>query len=495
MLVTAATLHRTARIAIRATKAQRRRCFGLLRSAGDVRALVLDCNRQLREWKLPPVVSYRDLCREVAGMAFGELGSVGARSVIRRYSEEWFEAARRRKAGTAAGFPRRKKALLPVRYYHGTFRLDGERLRIPVAGGSAPLVLRLGRAVPYPQESVRSVTLLCEAGRLYVDVTAALQAEDHGLDPGTVAGVDPGIIHPFAVVSGGEALLVSGRGLRAECHLHLADTKARARHMGRKAPRKGQRGSRRWRKLRRAQRRAEARHRRRIHQGQHEAARAVVAWAIDHTVGTLRVGDPEGICNRGVGRRQNLRLRNWRRTHLIGALKDKAALARASGWSRWTSGGPPRRVCSAGGGSPSRGAGASPARTVDSGGTGTSSVPQTSPQLAAERSAGSRGSSTVGWGLPPHGVTGDGIVTMSAGPAWPMAAGSRWAPGVARRRARSGGLVLPWTGPVLRHQRSARIRLPPSSGKRAKDSGQGIRRGVSGSWLVPSLLRSVGPLA
>ena len=53
----------------------------------------------------------------------------------------------------------------------------------------------------------------------------------------------------------------------------------------------------------------------------------MVVWAVDHRVGTLRVGDPEGICNRDVGRRQNLRLRNWGRTHLIGALKDKAAMA------------------------------------------------------------------------------------------------------------------------------------------------------------------------
>jgi putative transposase len=187
--------------------------------------------------------------------------------------------------------------------------------------------VRLARALPYPEESVRSLTLLSEAGRLYVDVTAALSPEDHGLDPKIVAGVDPGIIHPFAVVAGEEALIVSGRGLRAECHLHLADTKARARHMGRKAPTRGQRGSRRWRKLRRAQRRREARHRRRIRQGHHEAAKAVVAWAVDRKVGTLRVGDPEGICNRDAGRRQNLRLRNWGRTHLIGALRDKAEMA------------------------------------------------------------------------------------------------------------------------------------------------------------------------
>src|ERR1700738_4697478 len=94
-----ATLHRSARISVRATKAQRRRLYGLLRSAGDVRALVLDCNRQLREWKLPRVVTYQGLCREIAGMTFGELDTVGARSVLRRYSTGWFEAARRRKAG------------------------------------------------------------------------------------------------------------------------------------------------------------------------------------------------------------------------------------------------------------------------------------------------------------------------------------------------------------------------------------------------------------
>src|SRR5437660_6735913 len=162
MVAMATTLHRSARIPIRATRAQRRRLFGLMRSAGDVRALVLDCNRQLREWKMAPVVSYQALCREFAGMSFGELDMVGARSVIRRYSTEWFEAAKRRKAGLPVGFPRRKKALLAVRWYHGTFRIDGERLRIPVRRGAPPLVVRLARAVPYPAESVRSLTLLAE---------------------------------------------------------------------------------------------------------------------------------------------------------------------------------------------------------------------------------------------------------------------------------------------------------------------------------------------
>jgi hypothetical protein len=159
------SLHRSARIAIRATRPQRRRLYGLLRSAGDVRALVLDCNRQLREWRLPPVVSYRALCREIAGMSFGELDSVGARSVIRRYSTEWFEAAKRRKAGQHAGFPRRKKALLSVRWYHGTFRIDGDRLTVPVRRGARRWwCASQGRPPARPSPSARSPSSVRRVG-------------------------------------------------------------------------------------------------------------------------------------------------------------------------------------------------------------------------------------------------------------------------------------------------------------------------------------------
>jgi len=39
------------------------------------------------------------------------------------------------------------------------------------------------------------------------------------------------------------------------------------------------------------------------------------------------VGDPKGITIRDCGRHQNLRLRTWRRTHLLACLADKAQLA------------------------------------------------------------------------------------------------------------------------------------------------------------------------
>ncbi|MGS2618138.1 RNA-guided endonuclease InsQ/TnpB family protein, partial [Micromonospora sp. LZ34] len=318
------------------TAAQRRRCFGLLRSAGDVWACVLEINTWRWRRRDAPLVGYQDLCRElsVSGPGtFGELDSTGARSVLRRFSDAWFAAAKRRREGdVSARFPRRRRALMPVRWYHGTFGLDGRRVRIPTAKGGPPLAVRLARELPYPVEQVRSVTLLCEGGRLFLDVTAEVPVATYPAscqpDPGRVAGVDLGIIHPYAVAGpDGEGLLVSGRAIRAEHRMHLADTKARRRATASRAPKPGQSGSRRWRKHRRRARLIEARHRRRVRQAQHEAAATLVSWAVRQRVGVLHVGDPRGVLDIDAGRRHNLRLRQWQIGRLLQILTDKATLA------------------------------------------------------------------------------------------------------------------------------------------------------------------------
>jgi transposase len=216
----------------------------------------------------------------------GELSVVAMRSVVRRYADAFFETAKRRRAGERARYPRRKHALFPLRWYQGTFAIDGRRVRLNTVRGCADLWLRLSRELPCPLDQLRSVTLLADGGRLWLDVTAAVPVESHDLEDGRVAGVDLGIIHPYAVASGTAALLVSGRQIRAKERVHLADTKARAKRMSPKTPRRGQRGSRRWRKLRANQRRAEARHRRRVRLAHHQGATAVIAWAIAQRVGT-----------------------------------------------------------------------------------------------------------------------------------------------------------------------------------------------------------------
>jgi IS605 OrfB family transposase len=323
-------VHRTAHLRLRLTRRQTARCYGLLRAAGDVWAWLLDTNRQRRQQGEPAISNYQAWCRELAmSGGFGELSTVGARSVLQRYSDAWFQATKRRKAGQRdAGFPRHKRALIPIRFYHGTFTIQGQRVRLPVARGRPELWVRLARPLPYPPEQVRAVTLLADGGRLWLAVTAAVPIQqDHDLDSGRVAGVDLGIIHPCAVVTQDAGLLVSGRAIRAESYLHRADQQARQTKAAPRAPRPGQRGSRRWWRHRARLRRAEARHRRRVHQAQYQAAKQVITFALQQRIGTLLVGDPKGITENDAGRVQNWRLRQWRRTHLLQALRDKAEQA------------------------------------------------------------------------------------------------------------------------------------------------------------------------
>jgi hypothetical protein len=138
-------VHRTARAGLRVTVGQRRRLLGLLASGGDVWACVLELNTWRRARQDRPLVSYQELCRELAASGpgtFGELDTAGARSVLRRYSDAWFAAAERRRSDRRARFPRRRRALMPLRWYHGTFTLEGRRLRIPIARGCRPLRVR-----------------------------------------------------------------------------------------------------------------------------------------------------------------------------------------------------------------------------------------------------------------------------------------------------------------------------------------------------------------
>ena len=122
-------------------------------------------------------------------------------------------------------------------------------------------------------------------------------------------------------------MLVSGRAIRVEHRLHLAEKKGRSRALATRAPKRGQAGSRRWRKYRAKSRRLEGRHVRRVTQATHEAARAVVDFAVQARIGTFVVGDPRGLLKNDAGKRQNLAVNNWKPGQMIAALADKAALA------------------------------------------------------------------------------------------------------------------------------------------------------------------------
>ena len=71
-------VHRTAHIRLRVTRHQADRCYGLMRSAGDLWAWLLDTNRERLEQGAAPIVGYQALCRQLTARGpVGELSAVG----------------------------------------------------------------------------------------------------------------------------------------------------------------------------------------------------------------------------------------------------------------------------------------------------------------------------------------------------------------------------------------------------------------------------------
>ncbi len=142
-----------------ASRAQARRLWALLVAGGDVWACVLELNVLRRRRGDLALVTWRELYRELAASGpgtFGELDTTAARSVLRRYSDAWFAAARARRGGdSAARFPYRRRRMMPLRWYAVTFELSGRRLRLlsypwcPTAvGSSGPRAALPARADP-----------------------------------------------------------------------------------------------------------------------------------------------------------------------------------------------------------------------------------------------------------------------------------------------------------------------------------------------------------
>ena len=104
---------------------------------------------------------------------FGELDTAGARSVLRRYSDGYMNAARARRKGDAKSLPPPRRRFVPVRYYEGTFSMKGCRVASLCREDVPPILVRLRRDVPYRLEQVHSVTLVIGDGRLTSTLLAA----------------------------------------------------------------------------------------------------------------------------------------------------------------------------------------------------------------------------------------------------------------------------------------------------------------------------------
>ena len=255
---------------------------------------------------------------------------VGARSVLQPLCGRLVPGRQAPTQGRAGRVPapQTRPGPDPLLQRHVPDRRD-RRVRLPVAKGHPELWVRLARPLPYPAEQVRAVTLLADGGRLWLAVTAAVPVQHHDLDPGRVAGVDLGIIHPYAVVTAGRRAAGVGAGDPGRELPAPTRTSRLARpSAARRAPRPGQRGSRRWR-----------RHRRPTAPGRgtpppprppgpprgRQAGRRLRRPAPDRDAWWWATPRVSPLTT--AGRVHNLRLRQWRRTHLVQALRDKAERA------------------------------------------------------------------------------------------------------------------------------------------------------------------------
>ena len=142
--------------------------------------------------------------------------------------------------------------------------------------------------------------------------------------PGTArACVDLGEVHQAAVVTDtGEALVVSGRGMRSQKRLlskqlgQLARKRARCK-----------KGSRRYRKLGRARRKRSTLTDRRVRDLRHKGTRQVIDFCKEQGVGTIFIGDPRGVRDLDGGRHHNRRVNRWEVGQDLSYLGHKAPLA------------------------------------------------------------------------------------------------------------------------------------------------------------------------
>ncbi|HEX6483305.1 MAG TPA: transposase [Ktedonobacteraceae bacterium] len=115
------------------------------------------------------------------------------------------------------------------------------------------------------------------------------------------------------------ALIVTGRGIRSLKH-------QRGKQLGQIAIRQSRykKYSRRWKRLQRARHKVCKRAERHIRDQSHKATRYVIDFCAENEVGTLFIGNPQGVRHQDKGRHHNQRMAQWEYGTDIDYLTHKA---------------------------------------------------------------------------------------------------------------------------------------------------------------------------
>ena len=232
-------------------------------------------------------------------------------------------------------YPHSDVRFRPVSWPRQAMSYSDGRLLLPMGRGNPSVSLR----VDLP-EVFGGCKIVWTGGRYELHV-AVEQTKSARSKSETNACVDLGQIHLAAVVTdGGEATVISGRGIRTLKRL-------RDKHMGslRRKRSRTKKGSLRDKKLRRVMGKTASRAKQRVRDLRHKATRQAVDFLIKHGIGEVYIGDPHGVRKQNKGRRLNDYNSKWEYGKDIEYLRNKltqAGIGCFTGTERGTSSHCPR---------------------------------------------------------------------------------------------------------------------------------------------------------
>ena len=228
-------------------------------------------------------------------------------------------------------YPWRDKLFYPLLWPAQAMSLEVDRIVLPMGRGRKSICLPRPEWLNAPTACKLIWNGVCDELHVVVESAQAVSS------PGQAhACIDLGQIHLATVVTNtGEALIVSGRGVRSEkrrinkMHGQMAKKLCRCT-----------KGSRRWKKLRRVRATQSSRIERRIRDMRHKATHLAIDFCVAHQVGKLFIGNPDGVRRNACGRKHNQRMSQWEYGKDISYLEqksNKAAIECFNGSERGTS--------------------------------------------------------------------------------------------------------------------------------------------------------------
>ena len=215
-------------------------------------------------------------------------------------------------------YPYKDKTFYPLIWPAQAMHLRDKRIVLPMGRGRPSLVL------PRPEwlDQPRACKVVWNGLHHELHISVAKESEEVPRLETTNrhATVDLGQIHQAAVATNeGDALIVSGRGLRSLKRQH-------SKQLGEMASKRTRctKGSRRWRKLGRTRAKLTLRAERRIRDLRHKGTRQVINFCKAHGVESLFVGNPDGVRSKPCGRHHNQRMSQWEYGRDIDYLQQKS---------------------------------------------------------------------------------------------------------------------------------------------------------------------------